>query len=514
MHKTTILAGLVRNGAILCIAFYTAVLAAQYARISFLAEVDTITICHVPSNNTMDIPFLALEEHMAHGDYLGSCEHEGKEKVTICHVSNHTTMDLPSPALEEHMAHGDYLGICTNVTPEEPVTTGTDIAQPSADTPGIHRGRGLGEHAAVIHRVFQNYGLHENAPYQYTFHHENIRPAAFVSAATSAEWTLKLHAACCSMFRYLKRLQTIRPSIRPGYIDWMTEQVATAVGEDPTPIKAALLGFAHTHPNASEFIRSITEEGCAANPYVSGVSATNLTREQIRQDAFRESKEHIHAEPAISSPLTIKPHNETGAKIAFTVMDDEHVFTDYGISHTKELHLLVVRDDLRHFSHIHPHRDTAGMWHVPFTPPAGGMYWIYADFVDKDGQGHTIKFERNYASDTGPYGTVKTNIRTKRLGELFITLMIEPYKEGSLFTYNIRDAYGNTPELQPYLGAMGHGILLSSEGDFVHTHPSPAGDTLIFHTPVPTKAFYRIFTQFQIADEIKTIDFDWQHTSE
>ncbi|MBI3336055.1 hypothetical protein HYZ98_00630 [Candidatus Peregrinibacteria bacterium] len=436
------------------------------------------------------------------------------DTITICHVPNNKTMDLPLPALEGHMSHGDYLGTCTDVTPEEPVTPRIDTAQPSANTPGVHRGRGLGEHAAVIHRVFQTYGLHENAPYQYTFHHENIRPTAFVSATTSAEWTLKLHAACCSMFRYLERLHTVRPSLHPGYVDWITGQVATAVGEDPTLIKAALLGFAHTHPSASGFIRSITEEGCAANPYVSGGDATKLTREQLKKGAFRKPDEHLHATSGVPSPFTIQPHNETGAEIAFTIMDGEQVFTDYGINHTKELHLLVVRDDVRHFSHIHPTRDTAGIWHVPFIPEANGTYWIYADFVEKDGKPHTIRFERTYDGDTGPYGILKTTTKTKKLGELFVTLTVEPYQEGALFTYHIRDAYGNTPELQPYLGAMGHGILLSSEGDLVHTHPSLAGDTLVFHIPIPTKDFYRIFTQFQIADEVQTVEFDWQPTPE
>ena len=45
--------------------------------------------------------------------------------------------------------------------------------------------------------------------------------------------------------------------------------------------------------------------------------------------------------------------------------------TDYVRTHTKELHLIVVRRDLSSFQHVHPVRAADGSWSVPLDlPPA------------------------------------------------------------------------------------------------------------------------------------------------
>lgn len=365
---------------------------------------------------------------------------------------------------------------------------------------GIHsghamlRGRGLAEQAAALHSVFQKYGLHQGASYQYTFHHENIRPESFVSGAEAEDWTLREHAACCSMFRYLQRFRE-RQHVRSGYIDWIAGQVATAVQEDRTEIKAALLGQPHAH--ASDFVRSITAKGCAENPYVNGVQSP------------------LHAEHVLDllskgESLTIRQEDIPG-EIAFVIRDGEKIFTEYGVSHTKAMHVIVVRDDLRYFSHIHPERDSGGVWRVSFLPPAGGTYWIYADFIGRDERAHTIRFERMYDGDRGEIGLQKDTRTEKGVGNTTAHFEATPYANGTLFTVRLQDLLKRDVRyVEEYLGAEGHSIIVSPDGDFIHTHPSPAGDTLTFHGPVLTGKFYRIFMQFQIRGEVLTVEFDWE----
>ena len=43
--------------------------------------------------------------------------------------------------------------------------------------------------------------------------------------------------------------------------------------------------------------------------------------------------------------------------------------TDYVRTHTKELHLIVVRRDLSAFQHVHPVRAADGSWSVPLDLP-------------------------------------------------------------------------------------------------------------------------------------------------
>ena len=301
------------------------------------------------------------------------------------------------------------------------------------------------------------------------------------------------------MYRYLKRLRELHPNLKSGYIDWMTEQVAKTFDEDPLEMKAALLGYSHDHPHTNVLLRGISELGCGGGD--AGIPA-------VHNEHFAE--EHALDDPTEDTERFSIRQTFTNDEIVFTVMDGETAFTDFGISHEKEMHLLLVRDDLRHFFHVHPSRDADGTWRLPFTAPPGGRYLVYADFVDLQTHHHTLRFEKTYQGETGSVGFEKNTSTTKTVGDLTVTLESMPYSQGTLFTLHIRDQYGNPPLLQPYLGTMGHGILVSKGGDFVHTHPSPAGDGLTFNVSTLKDDIYRIFAQFQVQDEVYTVTFDWE----
>lgn len=216
----------------------------------------------------------------------------------------------------------------------------------------------------------------------------------------------------------------------------------------------------------------------------------------------------------------------TDTEIAFSVRDGDKAFDDYGVSHTKEVHLIVVREDLEHFQHLHPKRDSDGVWRLPFTPPAGGTYWLYADFEDSGGRPHTIRFSKAFPGETGPLGLrphaadlVKDpdgyTAAEKVVDVYHIQVATLRSVDGTSFHYTVLDARGKQVTFEEYLGAKGHSVLISPRGDFVHTHPfteyegyDPA-DRPIFFVRYPTGDFYRIFTQFQVAGKVLTVDFDW-----
>jgi hypothetical protein len=62
-------------------------------------------------------------------------------------------------------------------------------------------------------------------------------------------------------------------------------------------------------------------------------------------------------------------------------------------------------------------------------------------------------------------------------------------------------------DLQPYLGAMGHCVIVSEDGQtYLHSHPeqlfNPTPDThggpaVMFHTIFPHPGLYKIWGQFQ-----------------
>src|SRR3989338_4511515 len=359
------------------------------------------------------------------------------------------------------------------------------------------RSRGIAQHAAVMHMLLKRFGLHTNAGYLYTYHHENIHPAAFASQKEEAAWGKKVHEVSCRMYTYLKRQRDIRPNLKNGYIDWITGQVAQAIGEDPDEVRAALLGYPHSHAHTSAALKNLGEAGCAAQGSQSAIK---------NEDFAEQHALHEHVEDGLRFTIL---DQSTDAEIAFRIMSGAVVFTDYGISHTKEMHLLIVRDDLRQFLHVHPERDTDGTWHIPYSTLSGGTYWLFADFVDANMEHYTVRFIRTYAGEPGETGIVRDTRTKKNVGKYTVQLEEKPYSNGTLFTYHIADVDGNAPYLETYLGALGHSIVISPKGDFIHTPPSPTGDYLTFHITDPADDFYRIFTQFQVQEEVLTVEFDW-----
>jgi len=200
---------------------------------------------------------------------------------------------------------------------------------------------------------------------------------------------------------------------------------------------------------------------------------------------------------------------ESTLDLAFSIRDHGTVFTDFGVSHTKEMHLIVVRDDLQYFQHLHPERDKRGIWHVDFQPKAGGTHWLYADFVDSAGDVYILREEKSYVGDIGRHG-IAQNTQTVKSFDGYRVEFTPTVEDGDLILrYTIIDQEENPVRLQTYLGAKGHSVLISPSGDFIHTHMEE-GDEPVFRTPLPKDAFYRVFTQFQIEGTVITTDFDWQ----
>lgn len=228
-----------------------------------------------------------------------------------------------------------------------------------------------------------------------------------------------------------------------------------------------------------------------------------------------------HASTVRSNASSLRVHDtnkESTSEIRFEVLDEGlEVFRDYGVSHTKEMHLIVVRNDLRHFHHLHPTRAPGGgEWSVPFSPIAGGTYWLYADFVNREGDPHTIRWEKVYEGAEGPKGITKDFGRVKRVGGYEVHLKVIPSDDGVAFGYDIKNTEGEPVALEEYLGAKGHSVLISPAASFVHTHPFTEyvgykeDDPPVFFVENPRDPFYRVFTQFQIQGKVLTVEFDWE----
>ncbi|WP_147137507.1 hypothetical protein [Nocardia ninae] len=196
---------------------------------------------------------------------------------------------------------------------------------------------------------------------------------------------------------------------------------------------------------------------------------------------------------------------------------DGEPVTEYTAIHDRELHLIVVQRELTGFWHVHPELAADGTWAVRLNLPAAGMYRVFTDIAPR-ALGKTITLGADLAV-AGAYEPRPTPapVRTA-LGDGYeVTLDGELVPdEGRLLTLTVRRDGEPVTDLQPYLAAYGHLVVIRA-GDlaYVHVHPNGApgdgvtapGPDVAFHTVVPGPGTYRLFLDFKHGDVVRTAAF-------
>ncbi len=221
----------------------------------------------------------------------------------------------------------------------------------------------------------------------------------------------------------------------------------------------------------------------------------------------------------------------------FSVKDkDGKVVKDFDTVHDKKMHLIVVRKDRTNFQHVHPTLDEAtGMFMIePFTFPTDGEFRVYADFTPanapKDEMGEKMAYT--------PYQDVKAGEMSKYtpqdLGADKQSSSVDGY-DTSFFFPPVEDGpgqpvtsfYAGDPSgvlisidkdkkpvtnLQPYLGALGHMVVLGPDLEFIHAHPTAQdinkqGGLIIFGVTFPNSGKYKLYLQTQANDKVSTFDY-------
>ncbi|NKY84902.1 hypothetical protein [Nocardia veterana] len=190
---------------------------------------------------------------------------------------------------------------------------------------------------------------------------------------------------------------------------------------------------------------------------------------------------------------------------------------DYTPIHDRQLHLIVVQRELTGFWHVHPELTADGVWTVKLNLPEAGAYRVFTDIAPR-ALGKTITLGADLAV-AGTYDPQPTPAaaRTARVDDYEVTLDgdIVP-GEGRLLTLTVRKDGAPVTDLQPYLAAYGHLVILRA-GDlaYVHVHPNgepgdgitAAGPDVTFHTVVPGPGTYRLFLDFKHEDVVRTAAF-------
>lgn len=212
----------------------------------------------------------------------------------------------------------------------------------------------------------------------------------------------------------------------------------------------------------------------------------------------------------VSAPETVGTESE----LSLAVMGpDQNPVTDFDLDHEKEMHLIAVRSDGRHFRHVHPELDEDGTWSIPWEWEAAGSYRLFADFVPSEtGEGMTLSTSVQVGGDYEPESAEPTATTTVDDFEVDVQGDLVAGESSQLTMTIARDGEPVT-ELEPYLGAFGHLVALRA-GDLAYLHVHPHGDApeagqasgpeIVFEATAPTQGRYLLYLDFQVQGQVYT----------
>lgn len=194
--------------------------------------------------------------------------------------------------------------------------------------------------------------------------------------------------------------------------------------------------------------------------------------------------------------------------------DGEPIQT-FADNHEKKLHLIIVREDLSQFKHVHPEYAGDGLFRQSIVLPAGGKYKLFADFQASGYAQTTVSTTVNVGGDNrldrviADQELVKTAEKAKV--ELNLSALEAGHESELTFTFRHAKTGAALTDLQPYLGAIGHVVIVSEDLDhYLHVHPANelgSGPEAKFITNFPTEGVYRIWGQFQREGESFIVPF-------
>jgi P-type Cu+ transporter len=239
---------------------------------------------------------------------------------------------------------------------------------------------------------------------------------------------------------------------------------------------------------------------------------------------------HAGLEVDVSIPADAAPGRTVPLTISVRDQKTGDPVSNLTRTHTEWMHVIVTRDDLATFAHVHPQpTGETGVYAADVTFPTAGTYHVDSEF--REGGAMTDVLHRDTVAVAGVAPAVdpvtSPTERALTVDGLEVTLDGRArVGEPSDFELTFADAATGEPvdDLQPYLGAAGHVIVMKADATtFAHRHAEALdgdgdpvfalpgtdfGPELELHTTFTTPGLYRMWAQFEtVAGEVVTVPF-------
>jgi Cu+-exporting ATPase len=227
----------------------------------------------------------------------------------------------------------------------------------------------------------------------------------------------------------------------------------------------------------------------------------------------------------LDAPDGIEPGTPTKLTVSVRDAHTGEPIRDLVRTHQVWMHMIITRTDLETFDHIHPQlTDTPGRYEVTATFPTGGHYLVHTEFR-RNGQmtdvvaSTTLTVGHPSAATRRRTGADLPEVRAVAVNGVRITLDgTARVGDESDLHFSFADVRTGAPitDLQPYLGAPGHVVVMRADAStFQHDHAeafdaqgrirfavpgSRFGPQLDLHPRFYVPGAYRLWAQFALND--------------
>jgi Cu+-exporting ATPase len=231
----------------------------------------------------------------------------------------------------------------------------------------------------------------------------------------------------------------------------------------------------------------------------------------------------------LALPADVRPGEPTRLVVTLRDAATGAPIEDITRSHEAWMHLIATRDDLGTFAHVHPQpTGRPGELAVSLTFPTAGRYIVNTEFRRQGEMADVHSRQVLTVAGTAPAPvTLAAGPRTVEVDGVRVSLDGTAEVGGSSdLHFTLVDAASGRPidDLQPYLAAAGHIVVMRADGQtFAHEHaevtdPSGRpvfalpgttfGPELEVHAEFPTAGVYQLWAQFRLADgDLITVPF-------
>jgi Cu+-exporting ATPase len=182
------------------------------------------------------------------------------------------------------------------------------------------------------------------------------------------------------------------------------------------------------------------------------------------------------------APSTIQPGQPAALTYRLTDTLTGAPVTDVVESHERPIHLIAVSRDLQSFQHVHPEpTGIAGEYRIETTFAEPGTYLLFDELTRANGAQIVQRDELTVGAPSISSAQLAVDVAPKTIGAVKVSLVgadAVRAGQGATLTFRLEDASNGQPirDLQPYLGAPAHGVVLSEDAArFAHTHGEAVG---------------------------------------